>query len=174
MLAQFGLFIDYCDDLRLENPMELQECQHNMAPFSMWLLIEVVSFYLYMIEVFLYVSSHQLQQEIDGATIQDIRKEVTDFIEYSEDQLNWFTFDFQLLTIPLVLVYCVYTTDQRANRRYTLNSYYGSSMVLLWLMHFFSYLINRKSFNKKFYDERKVKDIKSPGIEHQIYRPVME
>jgi hypothetical protein len=75
-----------------------------MAPFNAWLVIEVVSFYLYIVEVIIYVSSHQIRQEYRREIISDIRKSITDFIVYSQDQLNWFTFDFQLLMIPPIFI----------------------------------------------------------------------
>ena len=56
-----------------------------MAPFNAWLVIEVVSFYLYIAEVFVYVASHQLRQEYHQTVISDIRKGITDFILYSQD-----------------------------------------------------------------------------------------
>lgn len=56
-----------------------------MAPFNAWLVIEVVSFYLYIFEVFIYVSSHQLRQEYNQVVVSDIRKGITDFIIYSQD-----------------------------------------------------------------------------------------
>jgi hypothetical protein len=75
-----------------------------LAPFDLWLVIEVVSFYLQIVEVFIYVAAHQVNQEMRDRRMQDIRGEVTDFIVYSKDQLNWFAFDFQLLAIPFILL----------------------------------------------------------------------
>lgn len=88
--------------------------------------------------------------------------------------MNWFAFDFQLLSLPLIIVLMVFVTDQRENRRYTIDSYYGSTIAILWLMHLASFIINRSSFNKKFYDERQINDYRRPGVERDIYRPVME
>ena len=54
---------------------------------------------------------------------------------------------------------------------------YSDTLLLLWLMHFFSYLINRNSFNKKFFDDPVVDDFKrfnQDPTDALIYRPVVE
>ena len=80
--AQFSLFLDACDGVL---PEEHTLCYTLMAPYNMWLDIEVVSFYLYIVEVFLFVSHYMIRSEIQGKLVSDIRKETTDFIEYSND-----------------------------------------------------------------------------------------
>lgn len=54
LYAQFGLFDDYCNQVTTDT----RACELAMAPYNAWLVIEVVSFYLYIAEVFIYVSSH--------------------------------------------------------------------------------------------------------------------
>lgn len=131
-----------------------------MAPFNAWLVIEVVSFYLYIVEVIIYVSSHQIRQEYRREIISDIRKSITDFIVYSQDQLNWFTFDFQLLMIPPIFIAVVALSGFVKSMNLDLNSDYSRTLLILWLMHFLSFLINRRSFNRTFFDNSQIDDFK--------------
>lgn len=48
---------------------------------------------------------------------------------------------------------------------------------MLWFMHFLSFLINRNSFNKKFFDDPEIDDFKKYNkdpTDALIYRPVVE
>ena len=56
-----------------------------MTPYNAWLVIEIVSFYLYIVDVIIYVSHHQIMQEYRREIISDIQKSITDFIMYSRD-----------------------------------------------------------------------------------------
>lgn len=82
--VQLSLGIEYCKQESLSQS-DLTECREALAPYNVWLVIEVVSFYLTILEVTLYIAVHMIRQEFNGAVIQDIRKEVTDFLLYSQD-----------------------------------------------------------------------------------------
>jgi hypothetical protein len=43
---------------------------------------------------------------------------------------------------------------------FDIRTYYSDTLLMLWFMHFFSFLINRNSFNKKFFDDPEIDDFK--------------
>ena len=79
-----------------------------MFPYTLWLVIETVSFYAYMSAAVVYIAAHMIHSEFTNEPISDMKKGITDFLRYAEVNLNWYAFNFVLIILPPILIIAVY------------------------------------------------------------------
>ena len=90
----------------------------SLAPpdnsYMVWLYIEVYCFYIYMIAGVFFIIFHQLMGGVcvgRESEESDMRKTITDFIEYQRDNLIWFAFNLVMIFMPLI---CIFILNPRA------------------------------------------------------------
>lgn len=89
-----------------------------MAPpsntYMAWLLIEIYSFYTYMVSAIFYICFHQLVEGIcmyKESAKSDMHKTITDFISYTSENLTWFAINWVLIAMPII---CIINLDQKS------------------------------------------------------------
>ena len=122
-----------------------------MMPYTLWLVIETLSFYLYIGAVVLYTAGHMINHDLYAKKQSDILKGITDWIEYDTFSLHWFAFDFQMIAVPPFLMWWIY--KENMNLKFSQLIKFQGVMAVLWLMHVASFFINRYSFSRKIEKE---------------------
>ena len=77
--------------------------------------------------------------------------------------------------IPPIFIGVVYFGGVGEQMNLDVRSNYSRTMLILWLMHFISFLINRRSLSKQFFDNTQIDDFKRLDTEQGdmlIHRPV--
>lgn len=122
-----------------------------MKPYTLWLVIETLSFYLYIGAAVLYTAGQMIKHDLYAQNQSDILKGITDWIEYDTFSMHWFAFDFLMIAVPPILMWWIYKENTTLKFFQLIKG--GGVMAVLWLMHVASFCINRYSFSRKFEKE---------------------
>ena len=74
----------------------------------MWLLIETICFYVYTLACVIYIMRHQCKGWFRANKISDLKKQTSDFIIYSQENMSWFAINLILCTVPPIVVFKTY------------------------------------------------------------------
>lgn len=102
-------------------------------------MLETACFYLYMLAAMTYIFFRQLQSAGESAEgVSDRLKVLTDFIDYSKQNLTWFSLNYVLCTMPLICILL-----ESATKHKTLHTQsYLPIMYVLWAMHAANFFIH--------------------------------
>ena len=101
---------------------------------QVWLVIETLCFYLYVLAAVAYICWRQLYGSCckNASAKSDMSKALNDFIEYATLNLTWFSFNFVLVCMPPILLYALDSPDLQISSR---TQSYIPIMYTLWAMH---------------------------------------
>ena len=120
-------------------------CDHYAGAEALWIVIETVSFYIYMFAACFYILQFQLKSTFYNAPHSDITKSAKDFISYASINLTWYAFNFVLIFLPTYLIIFSDKTQEGVNMHDRDGSYQN---LMYWILgiHVFQFLFNSKIY----------------------------
>ena len=85
------------------------DCDHLVGAEALWIIIETISFYIYMGAAVWFILQFQLISAWFNAPQSDITKSCKDFISYASINLTWYAFNFVLILLPPTLMFLMNT-----------------------------------------------------------------
>lgn len=83
-------------------------CYTLIEGYQLWLIIETLSFYAYMVANCVYIFGWSLYSTAKNQEISDLAKQEKDFILYSASYMNWFALSFLICVMPPIMILTVY------------------------------------------------------------------
>mmetsp|Transcript_6940 Transcript_6940/g.9635 ORF Transcript_6940/g.9635 Transcript_6940/m.9635 type:complete len:301 (+) Transcript_6940:496-1398(+) len=103
-----------------------------------WLMIETCCFYLYMLAAIVFILVRQLQSAwCDALETADMKKALTDYVQYSMLNLTWFAINFVTCAMPPV---CIWLNSDEALDRAGYDQSFQPVIYTLWAMHLIAFL----------------------------------
>lgn len=121
------------------------DCDHLAGAEAMWVVIETLSFYIYMFAAVWFIVKFQLYSAWINAPQSDITKSVKDFITYASINLTWYSFNFVLILLPACLLVQV-DTDHTGIKLHNREGSYQNLMYWVWGIHIFQFIFNSKIY----------------------------
>ena len=91
------------------NSPDSWDCNHLVGAEALWIIIETISFYIYMGAAVWFIVQFQLKSAWINSPQSDITKSVKDFITYASINLTWYSFNFVLILLPPILIFLMDT-----------------------------------------------------------------
>ena len=101
---------------------------------TIYITIETACFYVYMLATVAYIAYRMLSSAWFGnpRDASDSNKLITDFIEYSENNLTWFAFNFVLCLLPPI---CLYVVSPGFTKMYTQHADQTNGFDLIYFVY---------------------------------------
>lgn len=104
-IFQYSIVVFYCQMVLAD---QLYSNENAIIPLVtaklMWLLMETIMFYTYMLSSCGFILFRQFMGTFYVLQQSDIKKLLTDFIQYAAINLTWFNLNFMLVVMPLVML----------------------------------------------------------------------
>ena len=113
---------------------------HDNGPAEVWMTIEVLAFYTYVMATCVYIFIYQIRSIWVNNENSDIYKQCVDFITYADINLVWFAFNLILCVIPGFLLFgwghlTKMMIEDRMEKNGGTGNSYRTLMFVVWGVH---------------------------------------
>lgn len=97
-----------------------------------------------------FIAYQMIKSQVKRPDQSDVNKYFVDYIAYTEETLEWYSFNFVLIIMPPILIYTVYAYNKLNDTSGENESFSCTGiMYTLWAMHVFQFIFNNTLYEGK-------------------------